>query len=134
MNRIQGLQHLSRTLAGPSRIVLRPIILSKSLHVTPKRLADPFVLPLSDPELAAVASRRSHPNEGSEEYPLPQPLDRTGEDEKTLRARLVYQTRKRGTLETDLLLSTFARDFLPTMDVEEMRQFDKVRRDELIDM
>jgi succinate dehydrogenase assembly factor 2 len=38
----------------------------------------------------------------------------------------VYQTRKRGTLETDLLLSTFGRDFLPTMSVEEMKQFDKV--------
>jgi hypothetical protein len=38
----------------------------------------------------------------------------------------VYQTRKRGTLETDLLLSTFARDELPKMGLEEMREFDKV--------
>jgi succinate dehydrogenase assembly factor 2 len=57
--------------------------------------------------------------------PLP-PLERHNESEETLRARLVYQSRKRGTLESDLLLSTFARDFLPTMTVEEMQEYDKV--------
>lgn len=86
--------------------------------------ADPFPLPFSDPELAHA--NKSLPS-NAEEWPLPEPLDRTGEDEKTLRARLIYQTRKRGTLETDLILSTFARDELPKMDFEEMKQFDKVR-------
>lgn len=57
--------------------------------------------------------------------PLP-PLERHNESEETLRARLVYQSRKRGTLESDLLLSTFARDFLPTMSVAEMQEYDKV--------
>ncbi|ORY26516.1 mitochondrion protein [Naematelia encephala] len=91
------------------------------------RYADPYPLPLSNPDLASLASRStsSHPD-SIDEYPLPQPLDRTGEDEKTLRARLVYQTRKRGTLETDLLLATFGRDFLGEMTVDEMRLFDKL--------
>lgn len=53
-----------------------------------------------------------------------EPLRRVGEDEKTMRARLVYQSRKRGTLESDLLLSTFAAAYLPTMTREEMTQFD----------
>lgn len=44
---------------------------------------------------------------------------------QTLKARLVYQSRKRGTLETDLLLSTFAGEFLDGMSVEEMKEFDK---------
>ena len=44
-----------------------------------------------------------------------------------MRARLVYQSRRRGTSKTDLLLSTFARDFLSTMSVPEMREYDKVR-------
>jgi succinate dehydrogenase assembly factor 2 len=39
----------------------------------------------------------------------------------------VYQTRKRGTLETDLILSTFAKEYLPTMSEDEMKLFDKVR-------
>jgi len=43
-----------------------------------------------------------------------------------LRARLVYQSRKHGTLESDLLLSTFAKDQLATMSLEEMREYDQV--------
>ncbi|KAI1363798.1 Flavinator of succinate dehydrogenase-domain-containing protein [Xylaria arbuscula] len=53
-----------------------------------------------------------------------EPLRRVGEDEKTMRARLVYQSRKRGILETDLLLSTFADEYLPTMTQEQMAQYD----------
>lgn len=58
--------------------------------------------------------------------PIP-PLPRPNEAVETLRARLVYQSRKRGTLESDLLLSTFARDFLSEMTHEEMKEYDKVR-------
>jgi len=43
-----------------------------------------------------------------------------------MRARLTYQSRKRGTLESDLLLSTFARDHLHSMSTEELREYDKV--------
>lgn len=55
------------------------------------------------------------------------PLPRPGESIETTRARLVYQSRKRGTLENDLLLSTFAQEHLGTMDAEELSEFDKVR-------
>ncbi|KAJ6627891.1 DUF339-domain-containing protein [Mycena sp. CBHHK59/15] len=44
----------------------------------------------------------------------------------TLRARLVYQSRKRGTLESDLILSTFAREQLQTMDEAELKEYDKL--------
>ena len=57
---------------------------------------------------------------------MPQPLDRKGEDEETMRARLVYQARKRGCLEGDLLLATYAKEHLPTMKMEDMKTFDKV--------
>ncbi|TRX95744.1 hypothetical protein FHL15_003298 [Xylaria flabelliformis] len=53
-----------------------------------------------------------------------EPLRRVGEDEKTMRARLVYQSRKRGILETDLLLSTFADQYLPTMSQDQMVEYD----------
>ena len=86
----------------------------------PSEMTDPYPLPLSQPSLA----------QGSDEVknnldPMPQPLDRTGEDEKTLRARLVYQCRKRGTLETDLILSTFSKQYLNDMSVAQMQEFDK---------
>ncbi|KAG6837111.1 hypothetical protein H0H93_014715 [Arthromyces matolae] len=56
----------------------------------------------------------------------PTPLPRPNESTDTLRARLVYQSRKRGTLETDLLLSTFARDHLNSMTDGEMREYDRL--------
>ncbi|KAF9424150.1 succinate dehydrogenase assembly factor 2 [Podila epigama] len=54
--------------------------------------------------------------------PLPRDPD---ESLQTIRARLTYQSRKRGILETDLLLSTFAKEFLGKMTLEECRRLDK---------
>ncbi|WWC57609.1 uncharacterized protein I303_100141 [Kwoniella dejecticola CBS 10117] len=102
-----------------SRVQVRS--LSSSLRIL--KTNDPFPLPLSDPELAKSAGRLP---DNAEEWPMPSPLDRSGEDVQTLRSRLIYQTRKRGTLETDLILSTFAKEFLPSMSYEEMKQFDKL--------
>lgn len=42
-----------------------------------------------------------------------------------MRARLLYQSRKRGILETDLLLSTFAHEHLATMDLQMLQQYDQ---------
>ncbi|KAK4539454.1 hypothetical protein LTR36_010931 [Oleoguttula mirabilis] len=53
-----------------------------------------------------------------------EPLRRTGEDVNTMRARLVYQSRKRGTLESDLLLSTFADANLAHMAPKQLQQYD----------
>src|ERR1700722_5898837 len=54
------------------------------------------------------------------------PVRAHAEDVTLLRARLTYQSRKRGILETDLLLSTFARDHLPSMAEPELRDCDQV--------
>ncbi|TLS28118.1 hypothetical protein PpBr36_01666 [Pyricularia pennisetigena] len=54
-----------------------------------------------------------------------EPLRRVGEDARTMRARLQRQSRGRGTLESELLLSTFAKAHLPTMSVEQMQQYDR---------
>ncbi|KAG4437023.1 hypothetical protein IFR05_007484 [Cadophora sp. M221] len=53
-----------------------------------------------------------------------EPLRRTGEDPNTMRARLLYQCRKRGTLESDLLMSTFAEAHLREMTPAQMAQLD----------
>ncbi|KAL7420356.1 Succinate dehydrogenase assembly factor 2 mitochondrial [Cryptotrichosporon argae] len=112
------------------RALPRSLPRARTLHTTSSalRVSDPFPLPLSDPALAAAgsAAARERPEDVIERWDLPPPLDRTGERADVLRARLVYQTRKRGTLETDLLLSTFAREQLPNMSEDEMRQFDKL--------
>lgn len=43
---------------------------------------------------------------------------------ETKRARLLYQARKRGTLENGLLLSTFAYKYLKAMNDKQMSDFD----------
>ncbi|KAI9811200.1 MAG: succinate dehydrogenase assembly factor 2 [Phylliscum demangeonii] len=53
------------------------------------------------------------------------PLRRTGEDVATMRARLFYQSRKRGILESDLLLSTFADAHLGRMTPDQLQQYDR---------
>lgn len=53
------------------------------------------------------------------------PLPRHGEDVQTLRARLLYQSRKRGILEADLLLSTFADANLHRLTRAQLVAYDK---------
>ena len=53
------------------------------------------------------------------------PLRRTGESAPTTRARLLYQSRKRGTLESDLLLSTFAEANLADMSRSQLDEYDR---------
>ncbi|KAF8708156.1 Succinate dehydrogenase assembly factor 1, mitochondrial, partial [Rhizoctonia solani] len=86
--------------------------------------SDPFPLPLSRDVPAAESNSSS--NDGLDESLLPPPVPRHNESLATLRARLVYQTRKRGTLESDLLLSTFAKEHLSKMSEHELREFDKL--------
>ncbi|KAI9932835.1 hypothetical protein ASPWEDRAFT_33804 [Aspergillus wentii DTO 134E9] len=54
-----------------------------------------------------------------------EPLKRKGEDPATMRARLLYQSRKRGILESDLLLSTFADVYLAEMTPEQLQEYDR---------
>lgn len=91
---------------------------SRLFSATRSRQADPWPLPHTAQHLEATRT--------PEDSPLPSPLPRPNEAVETMRARLVYQSRKRGTLESDLLLSTFARDVLGLMGQEEMREYDKV--------
>ncbi|KAK6358998.1 succinate dehydrogenase assembly factor 2 [Orbilia brochopaga] len=54
---------------------------------------------------------------------MAEPIKRI-EDENTMRARLVYQSRKRGILESDLLLSTFADEHLHNLSLDQLREYD----------
>ncbi|KAF8320493.1 DUF339-domain-containing protein, partial [Clavulina sp. PMI_390] len=79
---------------------------------------DPFPLPLSSKSLTDA--------EPIPQDLLPDPIPRPNESLDSLRARLNYQSRKRGTLESDLLLSTFANEALATMSRPELEEFDKL--------
>lgn len=55
-----------------------------------------------------------------------EPIKRTGETKETKIARLVYQSRKRGILESDLLLSRFAKKYLNTFTEAELEEYDQL--------
>lgn len=54
------------------------------------------------------------------------PNKRTGESMDKMKARLVYQSRKRGILETDLLLSGFAAKYLKHMSRAQLEEYDNL--------
>ncbi|KAK9383350.1 Flavinator of succinate dehydrogenase-domain-containing protein [Kockiozyma suomiensis] len=64
------------------------------------------------------------PNSIKLEFKL-EPLPRINEPIENKRARLLYQSRKRGILETDLILSRFAATYLKGFGEAELEEYDK---------
>jgi len=58
--------------------------------------------------------------------PIPPYVEKQGETTELKRARLLYQSRKRGMLENGLLLSTFAGKHLNSFDAEQLTAYDKL--------
>lgn len=58
--------------------------------------------------------------------PLPQYPSRPDEPLQARKQRLLYQSRKRGMLENDLLLSTFVAKYLKDFDAEQTALYDKL--------
>merc|ERR1719259_1334255 len=56
------------------------------------------------------------------EIPLPE-IKKRVEDLEKMRARLLYQSRKRGMAENDILISTFAKAFLPGFDAKQLTMY-----------
>lgn len=59
------------------------------------------------------------------EIPLPD-IKKRVEDIETKRARLVYQSRKRGMAENDILISTFAKRYLPDFNPQQLLMYDDI--------
>lgn len=91
----------------------------------PSTSSDPFPLPFS----SSVDLSSPSQSDQLEDYgaPIRVPGRENGSESREVRIRrLIYQTRKRGILETDLLLSTFADRYLWTMPEEEIEEFDRL--------
>jgi succinate dehydrogenase assembly factor 2 len=63
-------------------------------------------------------------NFAGEAVTIPEYTRKSDETIDTQRARLVYQSRKRGTLENGLLLSTFASQHLNKLTAEQLNKYD----------
>ena len=92
--------------------------LHRLFSTTSYRRTDPWPLPHTKQHMEATTIP---PN-----IPKPIPVPRHNESLVTLRARLTYQTRKRGTLESDLIMSTFAKEHLHSLTREELLELDQV--------
>jgi len=67
------------------------------------------------------------PPEGDAQEPwIPEYIEKFEEPLADKRARLVYQSRKRGMLENGLLLGSFAKQYLATMDAEKLALYDRL--------
>uniref|UniRef100_A0A8D1J7N6 Succinate dehydrogenase assembly factor 2, mitochondrial n=1 Tax=Sus scrofa TaxID=9823 RepID=A0A8D1J7N6_PIG len=60
------------------------------------------------------------------EIPLPPWQERTDESIETKRARLLYESRKRGMLENCILLSLFAKEHLHQMTEKQLNLYDRL--------
>lgn len=57
---------------------------------------------------------------------IPKRVERPNESDEQMRRRLVYQSRKRGILEADLLLSTFIDKYMSKLTTEQLRVYDRL--------
>ncbi|EDW31589.1 GL10881 [Drosophila persimilis] len=78
----------------------------------------PFLAPISDDVIVDY--------EDPDYLPLPEYPVRPNEPLETRKQRLLYQSRKRGMLENDLLLSTFAAKYLKDFSAEQTAIYDQL--------
>ncbi|KAI8380220.1 Flavinator of succinate dehydrogenase-domain-containing protein [Blakeslea trispora] len=105
-----------RAIRLQSRIQTRSFSQSSCLFKL-KDYSDPF------PDLAI---RHSSEAALDSAYPNLPPIPRPNESTENKRRRLTYQSRKRGILETDLLLSTFAKGWLPKFSHAQLEEYDRL--------
>ncbi|XP_036781004.1 succinate dehydrogenase assembly factor 2, mitochondrial isoform X2 [Manis pentadactyla] len=88
-----------------------------------------LVSPLFGMTTFSRSYRRESPTDSQKdmiEIPLPPWQERTDESLETKRARLLYESRKRGTLENCILLSLFAKEHLHHMTEEQLNLYDRL--------
>jgi succinate dehydrogenase flavin-adding protein (antitoxin of CptAB toxin-antitoxin module) len=94
----------------------------------PSLADDPWAIPLQNPQADPDPNEipLAHYRGGDTAHPEGR---NPNEDTETMRARLVYQSRKRGTLEMEMLASTFIdAGKLKSMSREDMLEYDRVCR------
>jgi hypothetical protein len=113
---------LLRSCSPPSRSFIATPRIRKDSPISKDK--DPFPISLQHPSATPTSEFVQLPELEGDLHPEGREED---ESPDILRARLLYQTRKRGILETDLLLSTFStKERLETWDLTKLKEFDRV--------
>ncbi|KAG0163990.1 succinate dehydrogenase assembly factor 2 [Apophysomyces sp. BC1034] len=108
---------LARMLARPLRLAGHVRSVSTTAMRMKKQSEDPY------PDLRI---RHAPQMDIDSPYPNLPPIPRPEESLENKRARLTYQSRKRGILETDLLLSTFAKEHLANFGMDDLMEYDRL--------
>lgn len=69
---------------------------------------------------------KKNPEYGAPEIPIPPPINRDNEPMASKKKRLIWTSRKRGILETDLLLSTFIKENIDKLTNQELIDYDNL--------
>lgn len=123
--------------AGVRTLRTAPVLLEKKRPDSPEdhgkgearsAFADPFPLPFSrelDPAKKAEGINLASESQRIDDFVVPVRVSNRLDEERPKKlARLQYQCRKRGTLETDLILSTFAMKELASLPDAELDELD----------
>jgi succinate dehydrogenase assembly factor 2 len=76
--------------------------------------------------LLSSASHTASDPQSFTRIPIPKRVERPNETEQEMRRRLLYQSRKRGILEADLLLSTFFDKYKDQLTATQLRTYDRL--------
>ncbi|GAA5851282.1 hypothetical protein JCM5353_006815 [Sporobolomyces roseus] len=126
----QPLQRFSRSLHSTSFLLSKqdtplthPSLVSDPPIAHPSTASDPW--PLKPPPLPPAPTLPPHIKTMDDLLEMPHPEGRDNEPTEVLRKRLVYESRKRGILEMDLILSTFAQQRLNSLNDRQLREYDR---------
>ncbi|XP_036916426.1 succinate dehydrogenase assembly factor 2, mitochondrial isoform X1 [Sturnira hondurensis] len=99
--------------------------LTRKLALSRRHLASPLLSMTSFSRFYRGDSPRDSQKDMIE-IPLPPWQERTDESIETKRARLLYESRKRGMLENCILLSLFAKEYLQHMTEKQLNLYDRL--------
>ncbi|GAA6025275.1 hypothetical protein JCM11491_000157 [Sporobolomyces phaffii] len=120
-------RRLGRSLHSSARVSesdrTHPALVADPPVANPSAASDPW--PLKPPPLPEAPALPPHVKTMADLLATPHPEGRDHEPTETLRKRLVYESRKRGILEMDLILSTFAKERLAELDDRQLREYDR---------
>lgn len=117
-----------QVLSSNESDLTHPALLKDPPSANPSSATDPWTLkPPPLPETPLPVNQDGQVVQTMDELlASPHPEGRDNEEAETLRKRLVYESRKRGILEMDLIFGTFAKTRLQSMSERELREYDRV--------
>lgn len=117
------IRHSSSTPLPKESDLTHPALLKDPPISNPSSESDPWLLSKPPPP---PAGEDASDLTMEELIASPHPEGRDSEPTENLRKRLVYESRKRGILEMELLLGIFAKTRLAGMSDRELREYDRV--------